>query len=321
VHVRSAARATLLVRCGEASLEGLPSSGQVEYTAALAVPTIFLSYRRDDAPGHAGRLYDRLSARSGAEQVFCDIETIDPGLDFGDAVGKALQDCGIVLVMIGRTWLSATDVRRRRRLDLANDWVRIEVGTALGRGVRVIPVLVEDAAMPMEEELPDALSMLARRNAFELSDSGWDRDCGRLMEAIDRALGRASPSPQPQPTGYRGDHGAPQHPAPPPAPAGSVLMPQELVGLWQVEIRALIPSVMGIQFAPDGSCAGNQKVFGVDVSFAGRWGFDPASRMIQIAAMAMFQPLAFAVWISARTPDGFLGVDAQNISYVFHRLA
>ena len=107
---------------------------------------IFISYRRSDTPHVAGRLFDRLVARFGAGNVFIDVDTIEPGLDFTDAIADAVGACDVLLALIGSHWLDAADDRGRRRLDDPDDLVVVEIATALQRQIRVIPVLVDGAA-------------------------------------------------------------------------------------------------------------------------------------------------------------------------------
>src|ERR1700758_3498680 len=115
---------------------------------------IFISSRRDDAAGYAGRLYDRLAAHFSADRVFMDVQGIEPGVDFVEAIERALGSCEILIVLIGKDWLAAADTAGRRRLDDPTDFVRLETATALNRGIRVVPVLVEGVAMPRAEQLP-----------------------------------------------------------------------------------------------------------------------------------------------------------------------
>jgi TRAP-type mannitol/chloroaromatic compound transport system substrate-binding protein len=152
---------------------------------------IFISYRRDDSAPYAGRLYDRLAAHFGADQVFMDIDRIEPGENFIEAVNRNVDESGVVLVMIGPGWVRATDAAGQRRLDDQHDFVRMEVAAALARGVRVIPVRVGGASMPRASELPDALQPLVERQAIELSDTRFHTDVGRLIEAITKALSLA----------------------------------------------------------------------------------------------------------------------------------
>jgi TIR domain len=107
------------------------------------MPHFFISYRRDDSGGHAGRLYDRLSAHFGAEYVFIDIDTIEAGSDFVAVIENTISQCDILLVLIGKRWLSITDATGQRRLDNPEDFVRLEVQAGLERNIRVIPILVE----------------------------------------------------------------------------------------------------------------------------------------------------------------------------------
>jgi hypothetical protein len=149
---------------------------------------VFISYRRQDSQSAAGRLADHLKEHLRAP-VFRDVETIEPGVDFVEAIEKALASCAVMLVVIGPRWLSSTDAGGRRRLDDENDYTRLEVGTALKRNVRVIPVLVEGAVMPDAHDLPEELKPLARRNAIELSDKRWEYDVSQLVETLHKVLG------------------------------------------------------------------------------------------------------------------------------------
>src|SRR5215469_12903638 len=122
---------------------------------------IFVSYRRQESAHLAGRLYDRLADRFGEGQVFIDVDAIEPGVDFAEEINRAVANCHVLLAVIGPTWLTATDERGRRRLDDPHDIVRLEIEAALARDVRVIPILVEGAAMPGRDDLPESLADLA----------------------------------------------------------------------------------------------------------------------------------------------------------------
>jgi formylglycine-generating enzyme required for sulfatase activity len=156
---------------------------------------IFISYRRADSAGYAGRLYDRLSQRVGQDRIFMDIDTIEPGLDFVQVIEEAVGSCDALIVLIGRQWLTVTDATGRRRLDNPQDFVRLEVATALERNIRVIPVLVGGATVPHSTDLPDALRRLARRNALEISDTRFHHDVDRLIETLEKVLGVTEPRP------------------------------------------------------------------------------------------------------------------------------
>jgi len=145
---------------------------------------VFLSYRRDDSAGYAGRLEEALENRLGRGSVFRDVPDIAPGADFVEAIRQRLGDAQTVLVLIGPRW-AGSDAAGRPRLDDAADFVRQEVSTALSTpGLRVVPVLVGGAAMPAEAGLPEPLKPLARRNALALGDATWGADLERLLAAI-----------------------------------------------------------------------------------------------------------------------------------------
>lgn len=156
------------------------SRGGVDRTSG-----IFISYRRDDAPAYAGRLYDQLAERFGDENVFMDVDTIEPGADFVARIEDAVGSAAALLVVVGRGWVDAKDDDGRRRLDDPEDFVRLEVASALQRDVRVIPVLVGGAAMPESDQLPAALAGLARRNALVLSDLDWRAGMTRLLAVLE----------------------------------------------------------------------------------------------------------------------------------------
>ena len=143
---------------------------------------IFLSYRRDDAAGQAGRLRDALVARYGAASVFHDVSTIRPGEDFVTAVTTAVDACDVMLVVIGPRW--ATALQAHEREDEPEDYVRLEVATALGRGKRMIPVTVAGAMLPPASALPDEMDPMLTRQSFELRDEYWSPDVEALMSRL-----------------------------------------------------------------------------------------------------------------------------------------
>jgi len=150
------------------------------------VRDIFLNYRRADTSGHAGRLSDLLDARFGRDAVFRDVESIDGGTDFVYAIQQAVGSARLMLVLIGNTWATETTPAGARRLEDPEDFVRLEIATALRQGVPVIPVLVEGAQFPAERDLPGDLKPLARVQAVELTEARWQYDTERLVEAIRR---------------------------------------------------------------------------------------------------------------------------------------
>lgn len=150
---------------------------------------IFVSYRRDDSSGHAGRLFDNLVSHFGRERIFMDIDTIEPGEDFVSVIENAVGSCDLLIAVIGQNWLRGT-TGGTGRLDDPNDFVRLEIAAALDRDIRVIPVLVQRAAMPLQRDLPDNLTKLARRNAIELSDLRWQNDVEQLITVMDKVLAK-----------------------------------------------------------------------------------------------------------------------------------
>ena len=137
---------------------------------------IFVSYRRADAAGTAGRLFDRLAEHFGAAQVFRDVEDIEAGDPFERVIRDALGSAGAVLVVIGPRWLDARRSDGIRRIDDPRDYVRREIEVALASDAVVIPVLVENAVLPEAERLPESIRELIRRNALELSHQRWESD-------------------------------------------------------------------------------------------------------------------------------------------------
>lgn len=150
-----------------------------------------------------GRLAADLRRVFGADQVFQDVASIDPGADFEDALRQGLQTCAAVLVVIGPDWLAKKDLRGRRRLGLADDWVRREVAESLNdKAVRVSPVLVGNAGMPGADELPSDIQALVRRQAYTVTTRHWAKDVDELVGLLKLAAGlvmapAAAPSPQP----------------------------------------------------------------------------------------------------------------------------
>jgi TIR domain len=142
---------------------------------------VFISYRRDAGAGYAGRIADALVEHFGEDKVFRDIDSLEPGLDFAEAIERAIESSEVLIAVIGKNWLTATDAAGQKRLENPDDYVRTEIATALKRNIRVIPLLIQGAAMPSARELPDDLAPLNRRNAFEIHDSSWRDDIRRLV--------------------------------------------------------------------------------------------------------------------------------------------
>jgi TIR domain len=153
---------------------------------------VFISYRRQETRHLAGRLYDRLADRFGEAQVFIDVVTMEPGVDFAAEISRAVAACQVLLAVIGPGWLTAPGERGTRRLDDPGDIVRLEIKAAIASGVRVIPILVDGAVMPGRQDLPESLADLARRNALLIRHESFPSDAERLVTAIERILAPAA---------------------------------------------------------------------------------------------------------------------------------
>jgi len=153
------------------------------------LPRIFLCYRREDTQDAAGRLHDRLVDAYGPDRVFMDIDSVPLGIDFVEHVTDQIRKCSAVIVMIGKQWQTIKDKkRRRRRLDNEDDLVRAEIRAALQQKIPVIPVTVQNAAMPHADDLPHDIRPLARRNGIQLDASRWRTDVERLIKELDRVM-------------------------------------------------------------------------------------------------------------------------------------
>jgi len=155
---------------------------------------IFLSYRHEDSGGYAvAAMYDRLTQDFGADRIFRDIDTIDLGLDFVEEIERAVSACNVLIAVIGREWLTTVDQQGKRRLENPDDWVRLEIETALNRNVRVIPALVDGALMPHADELPESLKKFARRQGVEISQSRFRADMDRLIHSLEKVVEKEGP--------------------------------------------------------------------------------------------------------------------------------
>lgn len=184
--IAGAAIAILTVRLVRRSPKPAPMQTNRGWPADSAPSTLltFISYRREEASGHAGRLYDLPLTQFRSDQVFMDVDAIPPGVDFGVHIQAAVARCDVLLAMIGPRWSTLTDDRGMRRIDNPRDVVRIEIESALRRDIRVVPLLVQGSQMPREEDLPEPLRPLARRNALELSDTHFRFDADRLIDYL-----------------------------------------------------------------------------------------------------------------------------------------
>jgi hypothetical protein len=191
---------------------------------------IFISYRRDDTEGHAGRLYEDLVERFGRQAVFFDVSGIEPGQDFRKAIDANVARCSVLLAMIGPRWLDASG--GTRRIDDPGDFVRLEIASALRRDVPVVPVLVQGAKMPASAQLPADVADLAWRNAVELSHARWPSDVQVLAQALSAHLGGAAPAPPPATAASQASPPAPPSPRRKPWLALALLLPLAAAAAW-----------------------------------------------------------------------------------------
>jgi hypothetical protein len=171
---------------------------------------VFISYRVQDTSGETGRLVDALKNHFEEDQVFMDIDKIEPGVDFTEVISRSLDICDVMLAIIGPNW-QGRDSNGLSRIKKPDDWVRLELSTALKRNIRVVPVLVDGATLPDVSELPEDLEGLSRRQTYEISNKRWRYDTEQLISFLQNSIGvkpkRQAPNTQPRPL--------------PPAPSGS----------------------------------------------------------------------------------------------------
>jgi hypothetical protein len=151
----------------------------------LHQPKIFLCYRHEDTQGFARGIYESLASKYGRERVYRDIDSTPAGVRYATWIESRVSLCSVMIVLIGNTWSSAKDPTGQRRLDLPKDWVRHEIEAALRRDIPIIPVRVQGAPMPSENELPSSIADLTGFQSAEVTDSRWDYDVGLLIQAID----------------------------------------------------------------------------------------------------------------------------------------
>lgn len=240
---------------------------------------IFISYRRDDSAGYVGHLREKLGDHFGHDAIFRDIDTIEPGEDFVEAIENAVGACEVLIAVIGKQWLTITDPNGQRRLDNPHDFVRLEIATALQRNIRVIPALVGGAAMPLATDLPEDIQALARRNAQEISDRSFQYDVKNLIRVIEKVL-RTSRSQSSTPPSAASDQAAidavaslpsdafvsdPLHPAGL-KPGEKVLLSKKirihtpgLIGLTRWRVRLLLVTTHRLLFIPENTDLASQE--------------------------------------------------------------
>jgi hypothetical protein len=245
---------------------------------------IFISYRRQDSAGYAGRLFDRLSNRFGQSNIFMDIDAIELGVDFVQRIQEAVGSCDVLLAVIGPSWLAVTNTNGQPRLSDPNDFVRVEVLTALQRDIRVIPLLVQGAHMPNEKELPAELTALARRNGMGIEHASFDSDVNLLVTKLEKILGETTPSredAQADPEeewDFEEDDYEDKFVPPPNLPQSlQTLLP----GTWLVNINmptpfGMIPMQMNVEVRMNGTFQGVSPTLMVQ----GQWNISPLQQLV-----------------------------------------
>lgn len=148
--------------------------------------SIFISYRRDDSAGYAGRIYDHLRQRFGDEYIFMDVSNINIGADWDQKIREAVSICDVMLAIIGRRWLTASDKYGRRRLDRDDDYVNLEIRTALERNITVIPIVIDNAELPEFDGLPNNLKPILSRQKCEIRHDKFYRDIEDLLDELSK---------------------------------------------------------------------------------------------------------------------------------------
>jgi len=159
---------------------------------------IFISYRRRDTAYPAGWLYERLITKFGRAHVFKDVDSIRPGEDFVEVIRNAVLSCHTMLVLIGPDWRGVARDTSPEEAGAPPDFLRLEVETALANRLQVIPILIEDAPMPKEDDLPSSIAALSRRNAITLDPNHFDTSFNKLLPILERARREAEQRAQEQ---------------------------------------------------------------------------------------------------------------------------
>jgi TIR domain len=150
---------------------------------------VFLSYRREDSAGYAGRVQDRLAQEFGRDLLFMDVDTVPLGVNFVTILHNEVAKCEVLLAVIGAHWLDARDDAGNRRLDDPHDFVRIEIGAALQRNIPVIPILLDGAKVPKATQLPKDLEELSLRNGLDVRHASFHNDIDKLVRSLKGQLG------------------------------------------------------------------------------------------------------------------------------------
>jgi formylglycine-generating enzyme required for sulfatase activity len=160
---------------------------------------VFISYRRDDSAGHAGRVHDRLEREFGRDLLFMDVDSIQLGADFVEVLSTEVAKCDVLLAVIGPNWIDARDDAGHRRIDSEHDFVRVEIAAALKRSIPVIPILLEGTRVPGPEQLPDDLKGLTRRNGLDVRHASFHSDMDKLVHGLRGSIAAPTQGPSTAP--------------------------------------------------------------------------------------------------------------------------
>ena len=162
---------------------------------------IFISYRRIDSAGFAGRIADYFAMAQPEVTVFMDVNSIAPGANFPDTIKNGLAQSNVLLALVGPQWLTASTESGARRLDDPGDFVRLELKHAIEEKLTLVPILLDDTPIPAASDLPEELRPLTQYNAFRLRHDAFRRNVEALAEMLKPQLSIATPSqPAPQST-------------------------------------------------------------------------------------------------------------------------
>jgi hypothetical protein len=216
---------------------------------------IFISYRREDTEGQAGRLFTDLGRIFGPNSVFMDVAGLEAGRDFRRAIDQQVSSCGVLLAVIGKSWLDVKDASGQRRLDDPHDFVRLETAAALKRDIPVVPVLVHGAQMPKADQLPPDMADLVYRSALEVTHARWDSDvqvlAAQLRPYVDSGPPAASPAAPLSPPATQG-----RSPLVPVAAAVAVLVLAGTLWLWRSNTPDAANGATAVPIATDVPAAG-----------------------------------------------------------------
>jgi hypothetical protein len=148
------------------------------------MPGVFLSYRRNDSGGWAGRLRDHLALRYGEHRIWQDVDDLTVGSNYLPQILENITAADAVLIVIGPHWLEPRAPDGATRLADPRDVLRTEIVHALKKKSGVIPTLVGGAKMPDAKDLPRPIAPLLKRNGIAITDADWARSMQLLFEKL-----------------------------------------------------------------------------------------------------------------------------------------